>query len=336
MTSKQVGRCQGIYALEGQQVLALLMAMNVVFTDGRYNGSTLSIMGRNPVLGKVREIPVISGTGAFRMARGYAIIRTLWVDSKTRDATVQYDVVVVHRCVPIPMYGYIAILVVHCFPVDDSRVVLDSSNDNKLMGNGYINASFIRPASGGNLSCFIATQGPLPETVEDFWEMVVKCGDYFHPEEGSRQFGKICVTTKHMKICVTSLVLRYMEVNNQESNAAPLPVLYLQYPHWPNHGEPVDTRAVRYHLPGELGPLVVHCRKDRAFCTILHTIQLTGYMSAVDLDKTIIGFRSQRIGMVQTKVKAYVNYSFLSVFSELFVRGAYLSFILVYILSDKL
>uniref|UniRef100_A0A5K0V253 Dirigent protein n=1 Tax=Nymphaea colorata TaxID=210225 RepID=A0A5K0V253_9MAGN len=97
MTSKQVGRCQGIYASEGQQSLALLMAMNVVFTDGRYNGSTLSIMGRNSVLGKVREIPVVGGTGAFRMARGYAIIRTLWIDSKTRDATVQYDVVVVHR-----------------------------------------------------------------------------------------------------------------------------------------------------------------------------------------------------------------------------------------------
>ncbi|XP_031489252.1 protein-tyrosine-phosphatase PTP1-like [Nymphaea colorata] len=226
-------------------------------------------------------------------------------------------------------------------PFDDSRVVLDSSKDNKLMGNGYINASFIRPATGGNLSCFIATQGPLPETVEDFWEMVnqchapvvvmltrlvdnykvVKCGDYFHPEEGSRQFGKICVTTKHMKICDTSLVLRYMEVNNQESNAAPLPVLHLQYPDWPDHGVPVDTRAVRdilkrlYHLPAELGPLVVHCSagigRTGAFCTILHTVQriLTGDMSAVDLDKTIIGLRSQRIGMVQTKDQFFFCYA---------------------------
>lgn len=49
-----------------------------------------------------------------------------------------------------------------------------------------------------------------------FFLQVVKCGEYFHPEEGCRQFGKICVTTKHMKICDASLVLRYMEVNNQE------------------------------------------------------------------------------------------------------------------------
>ncbi|CAN6476236.1 unnamed protein product [Victoria cruziana] len=226
-------------------------------------------------------------------------------------------------------------------PFDDSRVVLDSSRDNKLMGNGYINASFIEAASDGNFSCFIATQGPLPETAEDFWEMViqyhcpvvvmltrlvdnymvVKCGEYFHPEEGCRQFGKICVTTKHMKICDASLVLRYMEVNNQESSAAPLSVLHLQYPDWPDHGVPVNTGAVRdilkriYHLPVALGPLVVHCSagigRTGAFCTILHTIQriLTGDMSAVDLDKTIVGFRSQRIGMVQTEDQFFFCYA---------------------------
>lgn len=45
----------------------------------------------------MREMPVIGGTGAFRMARGYAIFRTRFLDNKTFDATMQYDVVVVHQ-----------------------------------------------------------------------------------------------------------------------------------------------------------------------------------------------------------------------------------------------
>ncbi|KAF3778022.1 Dirigent protein 20 [Nymphaea thermarum] len=97
LTSKQVGRCQGLYASAAQQDVGFLMDMNVVFTAGRYNGSTLSIMGRNPVLHKVREIPVVGGSGAFRMARGYALLRTKFIDNTTFDVTVQYDVVVVHQ-----------------------------------------------------------------------------------------------------------------------------------------------------------------------------------------------------------------------------------------------
>ncbi|XP_031505816.1 dirigent protein 22-like [Nymphaea colorata] len=96
LTSKQVGRCQGFYAYSAQQDIALLMDMNVVFTAGRYNGSTLSFMGRNSMLYKVREIPVVGGSGAFRMAQGYALVRTHWKDN-IGDVTVQYDVVVVHQ-----------------------------------------------------------------------------------------------------------------------------------------------------------------------------------------------------------------------------------------------
>lgn len=53
-----------------------------------------------------------------------------------------------------------------------------------------------------------------------------------------------------------------------QSSAAPLSVLHLQYPDWPDHGVPVNTGAVRdilkrlYHLPVALGPLVVHCRSS--------------------------------------------------------------------------
>ncbi|KAL5707719.1 Dirigent protein 20 [Ranunculus cassubicifolius] len=96
LTSKLVGRAQGFYALASQTDLGLLMAMNFVLTEGKYNGSTISILGRNSVLLKVREMPIIGGSGLFRFARGYVEARTIWFDLKSGDATVEYNVYVLH------------------------------------------------------------------------------------------------------------------------------------------------------------------------------------------------------------------------------------------------
>ncbi|GMN55936.1 hypothetical protein TIFTF001_025054 [Ficus carica] len=55
LTSKQVGRAQGIYASASQTEMGLLMVqINYVFTEGKYNGSTLSVLGRT-VFSVVRE-----------------------------------------------------------------------------------------------------------------------------------------------------------------------------------------------------------------------------------------------------------------------------------------
>lgn len=47
--------------------LGFLMTMNFAFTDGDYNRSTLSLLG--PVLHEYREMPIVGGSGVFRMAR---------------------------------------------------------------------------------------------------------------------------------------------------------------------------------------------------------------------------------------------------------------------------
>ncbi|XP_042498860.1 protein-tyrosine-phosphatase PTP1 [Macadamia integrifolia] len=216
-------------------------------------------------------------------------------------------------------------------PFDRNRVVLNSSEDRGSSMGDYINASFIMSSSSESISRFIATQGPLPHTFEDFWEMViqhhcpvivmltrlvdnykmVKCGDYFQAEDGPREFGNISISTKWIN-SDTSLVLRLLEVKHIESEELPWCVLHIQYPEWPDHGVPRDTLTVRailkrlYHVPPTLGPIAVHCSagigRTGAFCTILNTIQriLVGDMSALDLANTITIFRSQRIGMVQT------------------------------------
>ncbi|XP_021647534.2 protein-tyrosine-phosphatase PTP1 isoform X2 [Hevea brasiliensis] len=171
-------------------------------------------------------------------------------------------------------------------PFDQNRVILNPCKDYRPSAKGYINASFITTSSSESISRFIATQGPVPHTFEDFWEMViqyrcpvivmltrlvdnykiVKCGDYFQAEDGPRDFGNMCLVTKWMRSTDTSLVLRHLEVGYKESEEPPMSVLHVQYTEWPDHGVPKDTLTVReilkrtYQVPSNLGPVVVHCR----------------------------------------------------------------------------
>ncbi|XP_020236850.1 dirigent protein 22 [Cajanus cajan] len=96
LSSKLVGKAQGFYASASLSEVGLLMAMNFAFVEGKYNGSTITILGRNCVFNKVREMPVIGGSGLFRFARGYAEARTHSFDLKTGDANVEYNVYVLH------------------------------------------------------------------------------------------------------------------------------------------------------------------------------------------------------------------------------------------------
>ncbi|XP_009765732.1 protein-tyrosine-phosphatase PTP1 isoform X3 [Nicotiana tabacum] len=170
-------------------------------------------------------------------------------------------------------------------PFDNSRVVLDPCKDYRPSARGYINASFVSISE--RVSRFIATQGPLPHTFEDFWEMIIQ------------------------NRCPVIVMLTRL-VDNYKSEEPPLHVLHIQYPEWPDHGVPEDTLAVReilnrtYDVPLSLGPIVVHCSagigRTGTYCTIHNTIQriLGGDMSALDIVNTVAIFRSQRIGMVQT------------------------------------
>ncbi|GLJ04898.1 hypothetical protein SUGI_0005960 [Cryptomeria japonica] len=95
-TSKLVGRAQGLYAAASQEELQLLMAVTYVFQSGKFNGSTLSVVGNNAVFNKVREMPIVGGSGKFRLARGYALAQTHSFDLKSGNAIVHYNVTVHH------------------------------------------------------------------------------------------------------------------------------------------------------------------------------------------------------------------------------------------------
>ncbi|XP_062018433.1 dirigent protein 19-like [Rosa rugosa] len=96
-SSKLLGRAQGFYASASQQDTSLLMAQNFAFVQGKYNGSTITLMGRNSLSNKVRELLVIGGSGLFRFARGYALLTTQSFNaSKSDDAVVEYNIYVLH------------------------------------------------------------------------------------------------------------------------------------------------------------------------------------------------------------------------------------------------
>nr|GEV53824.1 protein-tyrosine-phosphatase PTP1 [Tanacetum cinerariifolium] len=222
----------------------------------------------------------------------------------------------------------------------DSRVNIDPT-ENHSSGLGYINASFITAEANPpdlTVSQFIATQGPLPTTYEDFWKMVLQhhcpavvmltrlvdppedeigngdimCGDYFQGENGVRIIGgNIHTVTQKFTKTNSSLELRHLELNYAED--PPRPVLHIFFPDWPDNGAPRETLAVREiyrrlnHLPSSQVPIVVHCSagvgRTGTYCVIHNTLQriLVGDLSALELYETVTTFKSQRRGMVQSE-----------------------------------
>ncbi|QCD95756.1 dirigent protein 21-like [Vigna unguiculata] len=96
LSSKEVGRAQGTYALASQHDLGFKMVMNFFFSEGAYEGSSLCMLGRNAVLDEIREMPIVGGSGVFRFARGYALANTVWSNSTSGNAIVEYHVWVYH------------------------------------------------------------------------------------------------------------------------------------------------------------------------------------------------------------------------------------------------
>ncbi|CAO2820859.1 unnamed protein product [Amaranthus hypochondriacus] len=97
ISSKLVGRAQGMYGESSHTESSLLMTITFTFTDKKYNGSSISILGRYRVSEKQREMPIVGGSGVFRLARGYALAKTYKYDTKTGVAVSEYNMFVLHH-----------------------------------------------------------------------------------------------------------------------------------------------------------------------------------------------------------------------------------------------
>lgn len=218
-------------------------------------------------------------------------------------------------------------------PYDDTRVPLEVPVNSSGLVSSYINASYVVDPVHENLPKFIATQGPLQNTMVDFWEMVaqqqcpvivmltgfvdqhnkmVKCDNYFPTQIQEFQIhGRFKITNKFSKVSESAVARHLLEIEHHQ--ATPVPVLHIQYLDWPDNGIPASTVSVQemfkilYRIPPNFGPYVVHCSagigRTGTFCTIDHTLRriLLGDLSAVDIENTVRNFRQQRFGMVQTR-----------------------------------
>ncbi|XP_039155844.1 dirigent protein 21-like [Eucalyptus grandis] len=96
LNSTLVGRAQGMFVMSSQSEVSLTMTMNLVFTEGAYKGSTLSVLAQNLVMKNPRELAIVGGTGVFRFARGYIQLRTHTINMTTLNAIVKYDAYALH------------------------------------------------------------------------------------------------------------------------------------------------------------------------------------------------------------------------------------------------
>ncbi|CAI9769714.1 unnamed protein product [Fraxinus pennsylvanica] len=91
--SKKLGQVQGQITFADFKEVAPLMNFNVVFKSGIYNGSTIWLLGRNPISQTYREYAIVGGTGIFRIARGYAIT-SIYSDDSAGHFVLEYTLYV--------------------------------------------------------------------------------------------------------------------------------------------------------------------------------------------------------------------------------------------------
>nr|XP_033771428.1 receptor-type tyrosine-protein phosphatase F [Geotrypetes seraphini] len=207
---------------------------------------------------------------------------------------------------------------------DHSRVILTSIDG--VPGSDYINANYIDGYRKQN--AYIATQGPLPETLSDFWRMVweqrtativmmtrleeksrVKCDQYW-PCRGSETYGMIQVTLLDTVELATYTMRTLALYKNGSSEKRE--VRQFQFMAWPDHGVPeyptpilAFLRRVKACNPPDAGPMVVHCSAGvgRTGCFIVIDAMLERMKpeKTVDIYGHVTCMRAQRNYMVQTE-----------------------------------
>ncbi|PIN24857.1 hypothetical protein CDL12_02410 [Handroanthus impetiginosus] len=98
LSSKVIGNAQGTYLSSNQgKDLNLVLSIDIGFTAGKFNGSSISVFSRNPVTEKHREIAIVGGRGRFRYARGFIAVNTYYLNTTNGDAVLEYNAEIIHH-----------------------------------------------------------------------------------------------------------------------------------------------------------------------------------------------------------------------------------------------
>ncbi|XP_071111973.1 receptor-type tyrosine-protein phosphatase N2-like [Haliotis cracherodii] len=212
-------------------------------------------------------------------------------------------------------------------PYDHSRVVISTAAN--VSGSDYINANFITDHDPRN-PAFIATQGPLPHTVADFWQMVWEQGSVvivmlskltetgtamchrYWPEEGSDLYHIYEVHLVSEHIWCDDYLVRSFYLKNLQTNETRT-VTQFHFLTWPNLCVPGSIKAlldfrrkVNKSYRGRSCPIVVHCSdgcgRTGTYCLIDMVLnRMAKGAKEIDMAATLEHIRDQRMGMVKTK-----------------------------------
>ncbi|XP_077440982.1 receptor-type tyrosine-protein phosphatase S isoform X6 [Vanacampus margaritifer] len=215
---------------------------------------------------------------------------------------------------------------VNIMPYETTRVCLQPIRG--LEGSDYINSSFIDGYR--QQKAYIATQGPLAETTEDFWRMLwennstivvmltklremgrEKCHQYWPAERSARY--QYFVVDPMAEYNMPQYILREFKVTDARDGQSRT-VRQFQFTDWPEQGVPKSGEGFidfigQVHKTkeqfGQDGPISVHCSagvgRTGVFITLSIVLERMRYEGVVDIFQTVKMLRTQRPAMVQTE-----------------------------------
>uniref|UniRef100_A0A1A8EZ41 Receptor-type tyrosine-protein phosphatase S n=1 Tax=Nothobranchius korthausae TaxID=1143690 RepID=A0A1A8EZ41_9TELE len=215
---------------------------------------------------------------------------------------------------------------VNIMPYESTRVSLQPIRG--VEGSDYINASFIDGYR--QQKAYIATQGPLAETTEDFWRMLwehnstivvmltklremgrEKCHQYWPAERSARY--QYFVVDPMAEYNMPQYILREFKVTDARDGQSRT-VRQFQFTDWPEQGVPKSGEGFidfigQVHKTkeqfGQDGPITVHCSagvgRTGVFITLSIVLERMRYEGVVDIFQTVKMLRTQRPAMVQTE-----------------------------------
>uniref|UniRef100_A0A3Q2V266 Receptor-type tyrosine-protein phosphatase S n=1 Tax=Haplochromis burtoni TaxID=8153 RepID=A0A3Q2V266_HAPBU len=228
---------------------------------------------------------------------------------------------------------------VNIMPYESTRVCLQPIRG--VEGSDYINASFIDGYR--QQKAYIATQGPLAETTEDFWRMLwehnstivvmltklremgrEKCHQYWPAERSARY--QYFVVDPMAEYNMPQYILREFKVTDARDGQSRT-VRQFQFTDWPEQGVPKSGEGFidfigQVHKTkeqfGQDGPISVHCSagvgRTGVFITLSIVLERMRYEGVVDIFQTVKMLRTQRPAMVQTEVSCLQPHPLLLVY----------------------